>query len=76
VSWQRAIKSSATSTKRQSSTIASCTAIVMAVLAASAILGIDYTCDLLAQRIQYLQLQRYNRPRASYSDVMKSAGPR
>lgn len=77
VAWQTPSRSGLASTKGHKSSLpAVCAVIFMVVLVVTAVLGTYYACELLAQRVQNMQLLRYSRPQASISDIRKYANPR
>ena len=77
VAWQTSSEFDCASTREPKSPFhAFCAVIFMAVLVVTAFLGTYYACELLAQRVQCMQLLRYSRPQASISDARKYANPR
>ena len=76
VAWQAPSRSAVSSTKHKPSFPTVCAVIFMVVLAVAALLGTYYACELLAERVQNMQLLQYRRPQASISDVRKYANPR
>jgi len=77
MAWQKPSGSDFALTKKNDSSFhAACAVIFMVIFAITAVLGTYYACELLAQRVQNMQLLPHSRPQASISDIRKYANPR